>query len=210
MRNSNPKAVDFLGYQIECFQDDDGSMYVPLKRLCEILGIDYKWQMKKVKREEIFDEKVLPVVGKHGRHRKMFCLPLRTIHFWIFRVDPNTVRPEIIDRLIDYRGESRIAIRDMEQDGITFNPREPAEQIERHVREVMDRIIEMRAPAPLNPRLKRHLLLQTELDVFSRISNEGPLFREKASECILAAIDRYIEWLADFGYCKSHDPLTYR
>lgn len=41
MNYSTKQAVDFLGYEIALIEDDDGNMYVPLKRVCEILGIDY-------------------------------------------------------------------------------------------------------------------------------------------------------------------------
>ena len=81
MINSNPKAVDFLGYKIDSVEDDDGAAYVPLKRLCDILGIDHNLQRRDIKDDGAYDWKMVPVKGADGGHRKMFCLPLKQMHF---------------------------------------------------------------------------------------------------------------------------------
>jgi len=122
MIDSNPKAVDFLGYEIDLVRDDDGKPYVPLKRLCEILGIDHKWEIRKVKREDIFEGRVLDVPSKGGTHRKTFCLPFGDLYWWLFTVDTNIVRPEIIDKVIDYKRESSRALRNYETRGEAVNP----------------------------------------------------------------------------------------
>ena len=78
--------------------------------------------------------------------------------------------------------------------------------MESQVRESLDRIMEETIPGNLNPRLRQHVLLKSELEVFLPISNEAPLLRDKAYECIEVAIDRYMEWLADFESPISNDP----
>jgi hypothetical protein len=65
--NSDPQVVDFLGYEIDLVEDHDGEAYVPLKRLCEILGIDHKWEMKKVKTEGIIQRKGFACAGKRWK-----------------------------------------------------------------------------------------------------------------------------------------------
>ncbi|MGO9569725.1 MAG: phage antirepressor N-terminal domain-containing protein [Desulfomonilaceae bacterium] len=204
MIDSDPQAVDFLGYQIECFQDDDGCTYVPLKRLCELLGIDHKWQTKKVKSEEIFDGKVLSVPGKDGRHRKMFCLPLKRIHFWMFRVDPNIVRPEIIERLLEYRDESETAMSHFVNYGILIDPRVPAEQLEAANRECLEKRMEG-ILAHLPEQHRQLELVQTELALFERVPYESRLYNDKVSDCMTVAINRDKKWLANFEVDASPD-----
>lgn len=197
MKDSTECVVDFLGYEITLIHDEDGNEYVPLKRLCEILGIDHRKAMNKVKGEDIFSGRVLYVTGKDCRQRKMYCLPLKKMYFWLFRVDPNTVRPEIIERLLEYRDESRMALRHYEQYGISINPRLPAEQIEEAVRESLDRLMDKSLSHRGYPKQRRYELLLIEVGLLSQFENEAPPFRDKANECIEVAIDRFYEWLVE-------------
>ena len=112
MTTKQQHAVDFLGYQITSVCDDDGTAYVPLKRLCEILGIDHKWQMKKSKTEEIFNGKVISVPGTDGIGRRMFCLPLEAIGAWVATIDADTVRPGALEALGDFQEQSEGALED--------------------------------------------------------------------------------------------------
>ncbi len=207
MKDSNPKAVDFLGFQIECFQADDGSTYVPLKRLCEILGINYKWQMKKVKREEIFDEKVLPYVGDDGKRRKIFCLPVQSMYYWMFQIDPKTVRPEVLESLNDYRKESVQALRHRRLYGLAINPRRPAEDIESEVRDFLFRNMQERFRDRSDKGQRRFELLLAEIAMFGQFDLEPSPYRDKAIECIRVAIAEYDQWLAENRNTASYQPI---
>jgi len=191
-------AVDFFGYEITSVEDDDGAIYVPLKRLCEILGVDHKWQLKKVKSEEVFNGKILSVPGKDGRHRRTYCLPFEKLYFWLFRVDPNTVRTEIIETILEYRTESVQALRHYELYGLAMNPRAPAEEIESRVRESLERTLTETFQSPHDPEQRRFEVFRREISMFEQFDNEAPPYREKAHECIGVAIDRYNEWMTDY------------
>lgn len=203
--NSTKQAVDFLGYQIDLIQDDKGKMYVPLKRLCEILGIDHKWQMKKVKTEEIFDERVLPVLGEDGRHRNMVCLPLKQLYFWMFRVDPNIVRPEIVERLLEHQKDAKLSMEHLDRYSISINPQCKAELIEAELRGNLDRIMDKTLPDRNYPRERRFELLRSEIAVLKQFENEPPRYKDKALECIAIAINKYREWQANFEKDTSPD-----
>jgi hypothetical protein len=198
MTTNQQHAVDFLGYSITTVHDDDGNAYVPLKRLCEILGIDHKWQMKKVKSQEIYDGRVFSVPGKDGIHRKMFCLPLEKMYFWMFLVNASTVRPEIIEKLLDYQEECRQVLRHRQRYGIAINPRMPAAEIETFVRELLDKVLEKQIPEHFDQRLRRQVLFHAELELLGSFSDEPPPYRDKACECIQVSIDRYFDWVAEY------------
>jgi hypothetical protein len=204
--NSTEQAVDFLGHQINCVQDADGTPYVALKWLCEILGIDHNRQRREIKERGVFDWKIVSVKGTDGRHRKMLCLPLKQACLWFYVINPNTVRPEIKERLLEYQEESTTALRHQRQYGLTFNPRFPAEQIESRVRESGYRYIQERFPSVCDTVHGRVALLLAELDTFGQFYNEAPPYRDKARECIGAAVDQYFEWMIRHG----HDPFFYR
>ncbi len=194
MTNSTQPAVDFLGHQINCIQDADGSPYVPLRWLCEILGIDDKRQRREVKDSGVYDWKMLSVKGANGRHRKTLCLPVKQACLWFYMVNPNTVRPEIKGRLLEYQEESTAALWHSSQYGLGFDPRSPAEEIEAHVRESGYRRLQEWPPGSRDPVIERVVLLMAEIAVFRRFGEEAAPYRDKARECILVAIDRYFDW----------------
>jgi hypothetical protein len=186
MNNSNLKA-DFLGYQIDLIKDDDGNLYVPLKRMCEILGIDEKKQRREVKDAAIYPWKMLSVKGADGSHRNMLCLPLKEACFWFYTVRPNTVKPEIKEKLLAALGHSP-------QYGTSFDPRSPAEEIEACVREYGYRYLQERPLGSCDPVRERVVLLMAEIAAFREFAEKAPDYRDKAWECILLALDRYFEW----------------
>jgi hypothetical protein len=172
MIHSTQQAVDFLGHQINCVQDDDGTPYVPLKWLCEILGIDHNRQRREVKDDELYQWKIVPVKGADGRHRKMFCLTLKQMHFWLYTVAVNTVRPEMREPLLQYKDEADMALLHAQRHGIAFSPRANAHEIETFVRESVERSLENTIPKDLDPRLREHVLFQAELKVLGRFSRK--------------------------------------
>jgi len=107
MIDSNPKAVDFLGYEIALIEDEDGKTYVPLKRLCEILGISQSKHSKMIKDDNLCHWKIIPVPGANGKKTKVFCLPFDQFCRWIIRIAPHSVRPEISEEFFDYQTKMR-------------------------------------------------------------------------------------------------------
>ncbi|MGO9571033.1 MAG: phage antirepressor N-terminal domain-containing protein [Desulfomonilaceae bacterium] len=198
MIDSNPQTVDFLGYEIDLIKDDAANLYVPLKRLCEVLGIDHRWQIQKARNKGEFDGMILSVPVQRGRQRKMFCMPVKKLYSWLFRVDPNIVRPEILPRLLDYQEEAGQQLGHRLQYGISINPLMEAEKIEKALRESLARAMEERVPDSQDPRERRFELLRTEVALLSQLINEPPPYRNKAIECIEVAKEKYAEWLIDF------------
>ena len=78
---------------------------VPIRPICEALGIDYSRQLKKIKD----DLDLCPVVGEtpttasDGKTYKMVCLPVRYIFGWLFTINPNNVAPEAKEAVRNYR-----------------------------------------------------------------------------------------------------------
>jgi hypothetical protein len=122
MMNSTEQAVDFLGHQINCVQDADGTPYVPLKRLCEILGIDHNRQRKEIKNSGVFHWKIVSVKGGDWRHRKMLCLPSEVVGDWASTIDSTTVRPEVVEALTNLLEKSDEAVEEREAREATANP----------------------------------------------------------------------------------------
>jgi len=102
MINSAKHAEQVLGNQLTFHQAEDGTVYVPLKRLCEPLKIDYEGQRSKVRNNEELHTELLSVPGTDGRSRKVLCLPLEAIGDWAYTIGSGTLRPEVVVALKGY------------------------------------------------------------------------------------------------------------
>jgi hypothetical protein len=102
MTISNQPAEEVLGNQLAFVQAEDGTTYVPLKRLCESLGIDYEGQRSKVRNNEELHTELVSVPGTDVRSRKVLCLPLEAIGDWAYTIGSGTLRPEVVVALKGY------------------------------------------------------------------------------------------------------------
>lgn len=99
MTISMKHAEAVLGNQLTFVQSEDGTVYVPLKRLCESLRIDYEGQRSKVRNRRILNAELVSVPGTDGRHRKMLCLPLEAIGNWASTIDLSTMQSDVLEAL---------------------------------------------------------------------------------------------------------------
>ena len=92
----------------------EGSIYVPVRRLCDNLGLTWGSQYNRINRDEVLAEAVQGVFitktpsasgGRGGGPQEMLGLPLDLIPGWLFGVQPSRVKEEIRDKLIRYRRE---------------------------------------------------------------------------------------------------------
>ena len=112
---------------------------MPVKWLCEILGMNHKSQKRSIKNRDMLAWKILSVRGENWRYHDMFCLAVNQVHYWLYCVPTKSVRREMVQSLVDYIEESNQALRHRRQYGIAINPRADAEDIENTVRESLDK-----------------------------------------------------------------------
>lgn len=80
---------------------------VPIKPICEALGIDYKAQYDKLKEDEDLSSTMVlsTTVASDGKTREMCCLPMEFIFGWLFTINPKNVKPEAQETVRAYRWE---------------------------------------------------------------------------------------------------------
>lgn len=85
----------------------DGEIFVPIKPICEAIGIDTESQRDKFLNDEILSSTAVlnTAVDADGKEREMFCLPLRYIYEWLFSINPKNVPPEACEAVARYRRE---------------------------------------------------------------------------------------------------------
>ena len=81
--------------------------HVALKPICENLGLDWKAQHSRIKRNESLNSTVVmtTMVAEDGKLREMLMMPIKYLNGWLFGVDASRVKPEIKPRLLEYQRE---------------------------------------------------------------------------------------------------------
>lgn len=82
-------------------------LLIPIKPICEALGVDYKAQFDKIKEDEDLSSTMVlnTIVASDGKNREMSCLPLEFIFGWLFTINPRNVKPEVQGAVRAYRME---------------------------------------------------------------------------------------------------------
>jgi hypothetical protein len=98
------KSVGFVN-QVNISIIENGQQLVPIKPICEALGIDSKNQRSRIQEDEILNSVgVLSTsTGSDGKQYEMFCLPARYIFGWLFSINPANVKPEAKEAVIQYK-----------------------------------------------------------------------------------------------------------
>jgi flagellar motility protein MotE (MotC chaperone) len=78
---------------------------VPIKPICEALGIDESSQRKKIKEDEFFNSVAVlsTATGSDKKEYKMTCLPLKYIFGWLSTINPKNVKEEAKETVKEFR-----------------------------------------------------------------------------------------------------------
>jgi len=104
------REVDFYGDDIPAIIIEGGEVYVPLRPICQFLGVQWAAQSKRIKRDPILSESALSVSvmdtqSTPPQNRAMTCLPLDYLNGWLFGINANRVKPEQKEQLLRYQRE---------------------------------------------------------------------------------------------------------
>ena len=102
METRNLAIINGISLQIVA---DEKEQLVAVKPVCEILGVDAKAQREKIEEHPLFSSvRVLsPSTGADGKTYEMVCLPLRYFPSWLFSINPNNVKEEVREHLLEYQ-----------------------------------------------------------------------------------------------------------
>ena len=86
---------------------ENGEKLVPIKPICEALGIDMESQRKRINEDPILGSTTVlsTVVAGDGKIRKMQCLPVKYVFGWLFRIDSRNVKEEAREKLLRYQNQ---------------------------------------------------------------------------------------------------------
>jgi len=103
-----PSAIEkfkFRDDELDVTRTEDGDVAVPLRQLCDAIGVDTEAQRQKLKEAPWATTSIIKAVAEDGKIREIVCLHRRSIPMWSASISPNKVRPEVRDKLIAYQKE---------------------------------------------------------------------------------------------------------
>ncbi|EBY9776248.1 antirepressor protein Ant [Salmonella enterica subsp. enterica serovar Kottbus] len=127
----NTSYVPFNGHQIITAMAA-GVAYVAMKPIVENLGMSWSTQQTKLMKQlQKFNCVHMNMVAADGKLRKLLCLPLKKLNGWLFSINPEKVRADIRDKLIQYQEECFTVLYDYWTKGKAENPRKKTSVDER-------------------------------------------------------------------------------
>jgi len=80
--------------QVVIVINDDENQLVPIKPICEALGIDAKAQRDRINRDEILSSVgvMTTSTGSDGKQYEMVNLPLKFVFGWLFTINPKNAK----------------------------------------------------------------------------------------------------------------------
>ena len=95
------------GVEIFAEVNENGQVLVPVKPICDAIGVAFERQFSKLKEHEILASTVTlrVMVAADGKQREMVCLPLEYVYDWIFTINPKNVSAESHDDVLRYQHE---------------------------------------------------------------------------------------------------------
>lgn len=103
----NTKTVAKVNHVSIQLISDNKEKLVPIKPICEALGIDEDAQRRKLQEDDFLNSTTVlsTVVAADGKNREMVCLPFEFIFGWLFTINPKNVKEEAREAVSKYRIE---------------------------------------------------------------------------------------------------------
>ena len=112
------REIEFQGDSVLAVLVESGegrapAVYVPLRPMCERLGIDWRSQNRRIQRDPVLSEEIQGVVvtappsadGRGGGPQTALCLPLDFLNGWLLGITASRVKEELRAPLIRYQRE---------------------------------------------------------------------------------------------------------
>lgn len=102
------RQVEFYGDEITAVLLETGeapAIYVPLRPLCEQLGLSWSGQRERIMRDAVLSDELRSVrlTRTEAGERDLLALPLEFLPGWLFGISTARVKPELQDKIVRYR-----------------------------------------------------------------------------------------------------------
>ena len=93
--------------EISAVSDENHNVFVPVKPICQAIGIDHDAQRQRIKRHRKLSSVAVTVTatGTDGKSYEMLALPLQYVYGWIFSIDLSMVAESALPTVGKYQDE---------------------------------------------------------------------------------------------------------
>lgn len=104
---SKQKISIVNGVDIVAEVTENGQVYIPVKPICQAIGVDPEAQRQRINRHYILSSTAftLKAVAADDKDREMLCLPLEFVYGWLFTIDANLVAESRREQVAGYQRE---------------------------------------------------------------------------------------------------------
>lgn len=136
----NTSYVPFNGQQVLTAMAADIA-YVAMKPIVENLGMSWGTQQQKLARHIGKFGCIHMNIPSAGGIQKMLVLPLKKLNGWLFSINPEKVRADIRDKLIQYQEECFTVLHDYWTKGQVTNPRKTSTDERTPLRDAINMLV---------------------------------------------------------------------
>jgi hypothetical protein len=157
----------FIVFLVLYLKSNSKLKFVPIKPICEALGVTIQGQNEKIESDDILSSvvKLCLTTGADGKEYKMKCIPLKYVFGWLFSISSKSVKEESKEALKNYKLICYDALYNYFTEHATF-----IEQKERKLNDFVDKEAEARNHFKNAEKLLREI--RTERDVFRKTTFE--------------------------------------
>ncbi|OOH91842.1 hypothetical protein BMT54_01665 [Pasteurellaceae bacterium 15-036681] len=99
------QTISFYGSDLITLKVED-VIYTAVKPIVEALGLSWGTQKRKlIEQQDKFSWVHMNSTGSDGKTYEMLCMPLKKLNGWLFSINPEKVRADLKDRVIQYQEE---------------------------------------------------------------------------------------------------------
>ncbi|MFW0714188.1 phage antirepressor N-terminal domain-containing protein [Aliarcobacter butzleri] len=179
--------VDFNSDSIEVIEENQS---IVVKDICEHIGLNAKGQIKKLQSDESYESKLIKVQTKGGL-QEVFTIPLSKLNGWLFSINPNKVKPEVKQKLIEYKKECFNVLNNYFNNGIAINHR----VTETDLQKILDTLEKQNQEIK---DLKKQLILKEDENPFKGFYGPNWAFRKRENEYAYSRKD----WMLLLNECE--------
>ena len=100
---TSTSTINFFSDTVIAVKTDE-VVYVPIKPICENLGIAWNSQLIKIKADTILSKGMMEIIiPTEGGQQQVTCLSLKHMYGWLMKLNPSKVAPHVSDKLIQYQ-----------------------------------------------------------------------------------------------------------
>lgn len=165
---------------------------ISVNSICKNLGIDPNFQRKKIQEDESF-ESTFKEIEINNIIQKVLCIPINKIDGWLFSINPNKVKPEVKQKLIEYKKECFNVLNNYFNNGIAINHRATENDLQKILNQIEKQNQEIKD-------LKNQLALkvQEEVNPFKGFYTPSWTFRLRENEYAYTRKD----WMLLLNECE--------